>query len=237
MCENLAGYLSVHCDGGYAPYVTLPTGNLLPLPASIPAVEAVAIPDAIASPLHMCKTRAQVAPGDRVVVIGAGGGLGLHMIQIARLFSAQVVGLEIAEIKFAAIEEAGARPVNPGTFDELAPEIFARSQRPSVIIDLVGQREILAWGLGALAPGGRMVFPTTFRDIDFPVEPRELVLREITLLGSRYTSKAEVMEAIGLVEAGYIQPVVTQAVPPADVEQVHQSLRENALVGRGALVW
>jgi propanol-preferring alcohol dehydrogenase len=237
MCENLAGYLSVHCDGGYAPYVTLPTGNLLPLPASIPAVEAVAIPDAIASPFHMLKTRAQVVPGDRVVVIGAGGGLGLHMVQIARLFGAEVVGLEIAESKFAAIEEAGARPVNPGAFDALEPAIFAGSQKPSMIIDLVGQRHSLLWGFGALAPGGRMVFPTTFRDIDFPVEPRELVLREITLLGSRYTSKAEVMEATGLVEAGYVQPVVTQAVAPAEVEQVHQALRENSLVGRGAIVW
>ena len=237
MCVNLAGYLSVHCDGGYAPYVVLPARNLLPVPTSIPAVQAVAIPDAIASSLHMCRTRAQVRPGDRVAIIGAGGGLGVHMIQIARLFGAEVAGLESVEAKFEAIEEAGGRPVNSASFDELDPSSLWDGKRPSVVIDLVGQPDSLAWGLGALAPGGRMVLPTTFRDIDFPVEPREMVLRQISLLGSRHASRSEYVEAAELVEAGHIRPVVTQVVSPQDVHKVHRALQEGSLVGRGAVQW
>jgi propanol-preferring alcohol dehydrogenase len=237
MCANLAGYVSVHCDGGYAPYVVLPARNLLPLPNSIPATLAVAIPDAIASPLHMVRTRAQVRPGDRVAVIGAGGGLGLHMVQLARLFGAQVAGLEVNADKHAAIAEAGGQPVHSTSFDDLEPAVFTAGRRPSVVIDLVGQPQSLAWGLRALAPGGRMVLPTTFRGIDFPVEPREMVLRQLTLLGSRYVSQAEVIEAAELVEAGHVRPVVTQIVAPQDIHKVHRALQEGSLVGRAALRW
>ncbi len=237
MCANLGGYVSIHCDGGYAPYVVLPARNLLPLPTSIPAVQAVAIPDAVVSPLHMVRTRGQVRPGDRVAIIGAGGGLGLHMIQIARLYGAEVAGLEITEAKLAAVEEVGARPVDSTFFDDVNPRALWDGERPSVVIDLVGQPESLAWGFRALAPGGRMVLLTTFRDIDFPVEPREMVVRELSLLGSRYVSKAEVVEAAELVEAGHVRPIVTQVVPPEGVEEVHRALRRGTLIGRGALQW
>jgi propanol-preferring alcohol dehydrogenase len=236
MCENLAGYLSVHCDGGYAPYVTLPARNLVPLPASIPTAQAVAIPDAIASPLHMVRTRAGVRVGDRVAIIGAGGGLGLHMIQLARLYGGEVAGLEIAEEKLPAVEEVGATPVHARALDRLDPALWGKD-RPSVVIDLVGQRETLAWGLQALAPGGRMVLLTTFRDIDVPLDPREMVLRQLTVLGSRHASKSEYVEAAELVASGRIRPVVTQVVSPQEVGEVHRALRAGTLVGRGALTW
>jgi propanol-preferring alcohol dehydrogenase len=237
MCRNLGGYLSVHCDGGYAPFVVLPSRNLLPLAESIPATQAAAIPDAIASPWHMVRTRAQVHVGDRVAVIGAGGGLGVHMIQIAQLLGAQVAGLEKEEAKLSMIAELGAKPIGVGSFDELDASRLWADGGPTVVVDLVGREESLSWGLGALAPGGRMVVLTTFRDVDFPVEPREMVIRQLSLLGSRYTSKAEVMEVSELVEDGLIRPVVTRIVSPEGVPDVHRSLRDGTLVGRAALEW
>jgi propanol-preferring alcohol dehydrogenase len=185
----------------------------------------------------MLRTRAQVRPGDRVAIIGAGGGLGLHMIQIAHLYGAEVAGLEITEAKLATIEQAGAKPIHSLSFDNLETEALWDGERPSVVVDLVGERASLAWGLKALAPGGRMVLPTTFRDVDFAVEPREMVVREISLLGSRYVSKAEVVEAAELVAAGQVRPIVSEVVPPEDVHKVHGALQQGTLIGRGALQW
>ncbi|GIK37283.1 MAG: hypothetical protein BroJett011_11160 [Chloroflexota bacterium] len=72
---------------------------------------------------------------------------------------------------------------------------------------------------------------------DHLANPRELVFREINLLGSHYASKSELLEAAELVETGRFQPVVSHIVPPENVDQVHQELRKSSLIGRGAVVW
>lgn len=237
LCPNLAGWVGIHRDGGYAPYTRLPAQNALPLPEGIPAPEAAAIPDGVATPLHVCKTRAKIQPGDRVAVIGAGGGIGIHMVQMARLFGGSVAGLEINEDKFEFIKEAGATPVHSQSFDEIDFKEAWGRESPSVVIDLVGNSASLKWGLESLSTGGRMVVLTTFRDVNMQVDPRELVFREISLLGSRYASKAELLEAAELVSTGQIRPIVSHIVPPEHVDDVHQALREGTLLGRGALDW
>ena len=235
LCENLAGWIGVHRDGGYAPFAVLPARNLIPLPDSIPAAQATAIPDAIATPLHVCKTRARVEPGDRVAVIAAGGGVGIHMVEMAKLFGAQVAGLEASESKFQAITRMGGTPVLSQSFDEIDLRTVWDAPSATVVIDLLGTRESVAWGVKSLALGGRFVALTTFRDVDVPMSPRDLVLRELTVLGSRYASKTELAESADLVAAGKIHPVVSRVVPPEQVGEVHDALRNGTLLGRGAL--
>ncbi|MSO82950.1 MAG: NADPH:quinone oxidoreductase [Acidobacteria bacterium] len=237
LCGNLAGWVGVHVDGGYAPYTVLPARNAVPLPESVPAADATAIPDAIATPLHVCKTRARIQPGDRVVVIGAGGGVGIHMVEMAALFGGRVAGLEAGEGKFEAIRRMGGTPVLSRSFDGIDLAAVWGERDADVVIDLLGSRASLAWGLQALALGGRLVVLTTFLDVEVVMNPRDLVLREATILGSRYASRAEIMEAADLVAAGKIHPVVSQVVPPEDIEKVHRAIEGGSLVGRGAVDW
>ena len=237
LCENLEGWVGVHRDGGYASVTVLPARNLIALPESVPAAQATAIPDAIATPLHVCKTRARVQRGDRVAVTGAGGGVGIHMIEMAKLFGAEVAGLEASESKFDAIRAAGATPVLSRSFDDVRLDRVWGEADATVVIDLVGTRESVAWGLKSLALGGRLVVLTTFRGVEVPMSPRDVVLRELTVLGSRYASKAELIESADLVASGKIHPVVSHVVAPADVETVHRELRDGTLVGRGAVDW
>lgn len=72
LCENLAGCVGVHLDGGYAERVVLPERNAIALPDDIDPVLATTIPDAIATPVHVAH-RAGIELGDRVAVIAAGG--------------------------------------------------------------------------------------------------------------------------------------------------------------------
>ena len=237
LCRNLAGWVGVHRDGGYAPFTVLPAGNAIPLPDSIPAPQATAIPDAIATPLHVCKTRARVQPGDRVAVIAAGGGVGIHMVEMAALFGASVAGLEASEAKFDAIRTAGGTPILSRSFDTIDLGPAWNGEAPTVVIDLLGSRDSITWALTMLPLGGRLVLLTTFRDVETILSPREMVLRELTLLGSRYASKSELRESADLVAAGKIHPVVSQVVGPEGIEQVHRALTDGTLVGRGAVDW
>jgi propanol-preferring alcohol dehydrogenase len=237
LCRRLEGWVGVHRDGGYAPYTVLPARNLVPVPESIPAALATAIPDAIATPLHVCKTRARIQPGDRVAVIGAGGGVGIHMTEMAALYGGSIAGLEYTEAKFDIITKMGATPVLSRSFDDIDLHQVWNGSDPTVVIDLLGSTESLTWAMNVLALGGRLVVLTTFRDVAVPLSPRELVLREITVLGSRYASKSELVESATLVATGQIHPVVSRVVPLDGVEDVHQALREGTLIGRGALDW
>jgi D-arabinose 1-dehydrogenase-like Zn-dependent alcohol dehydrogenase len=236
-CANLAGWVGVHRDGGYADYTVLPAANVLPIPDTIEPALATAIPDAIATPLHVCKTRLGLTPLDRVVVIGAGGGVGIHMVQMARLFGAAVCGLEIDEAKFPAIREAGGEPAISRDWSDVRLPAAWNGEPATAVINLIGSPDSLAWSIGALAMGGSLALLTTFRDQSFPLEPRAMVFRELRIVGSRYTRKAEVLEAARLVAQGRIRPVVSRIVTPEEIEQVHEALRANTLLGRGAVRW
>ncbi|PYO02261.1 MAG: NADPH:quinone oxidoreductase [Candidatus Rokuibacteriota bacterium] len=236
LCRNLAGQVGVARDGGYAEYVALPARNFIPVPDGVSPVNATAIPDAIATPLHVCR-RAAVAPSDTVIVIGAAGGVGIHMVQMARLFGATVIGIDRGDERLKLVREMGA----VAAFDSLAPDV-ARSVRDSaprgvtVAVDLVGTPATLRLSLDALAPRGRLVVLTTFPGLTIDVAPREMVARELAILGSRYASRWELAEAARLVAEQRITPVVTEVVTLPEVASLHARLRAGRLLGRGAVV-
>lgn len=103
LCESVAGFLGVHRDGGYAEFVALPERNAIPCPDNLNSGDATVIPDAVATPVHVARVT-RIAAGEHVAVIGAGGGVGAHMVQVARLKGADVIGLDAAEPKLAYLE-------------------------------------------------------------------------------------------------------------------------------------
>ena len=235
-CENLAGFMGVHRDGGYAPYATLPARNAVVLPDDLDPVAATVVPDAVATPVHVA-SRAAITPRDRVVVIGAGGGVGAHMLQVALLHGASVAGFEVTEQKLTLVEELRGIPVDSSDLSSVDGASLWDEGPPNVVVDLVGSGETLAWALANLGVGGRLAVLTTFRGRGVELDPRELVLREVSVIGSRYASVAEVSFAAQMVADGRIRPIVGETTGPDDVLRLHDLLRSDALIGRGALSW
>ena len=234
LCRRLRGQVGVAADGGYAEYLVLPARNFLPVPEGISAVHATAIPDAIATPFHVSR-RAAIAPGDTVLVMGAAGGVGIHMVQMAREFGGEVIAIDRGTDKLKAPSEFGAR----AALDADAPDLSDRVRAVApggvaVAIDLVGTAPTLGFCLEMLGPRGRLVLLTTFPGIVTEVAPRGMVQAETAILGSRYASRWEVAQAARLVAAHRITPVVSAVVPLAQVEHVHDRLRAGTLLGRGA---
>lgn len=233
LCANLAGYLGVHHDGGYAERAVLPARNAIRLPDSVDPVEATAIPDAIATPIHVLE-RGRIGPGERVVVIAAAGGVGVHMVQAARLVGADVLGLEASERKLGFLEdEIGIEAADSSDFDRL--ELPARWRQPDVVVDLLGRPASLDWSRRILGPDGRMVVLTTFPETDFTVSPRELVFVQGSIVGSRYARRSQVDLAARLVAEGRIRPVVSATTTLEDVEDLHEQLVAGELIGRAAV--
>ncbi|MDH5507383.1 MAG: alcohol dehydrogenase catalytic domain-containing protein, partial [Anaerolineae bacterium] len=108
ICADFKGYVGIHSPGAYAEYTTIPSVNLVKLPESISFVDGSVIANAIGTPYHAFTKRAQIKPGERVIITGAGGGVGVHAVQVARMMGAQVMGVDVGAKKLEFVKELGA---------------------------------------------------------------------------------------------------------------------------------
>jgi len=235
LCEQPEGQIGTARDGGYAELVVIPERNAVRLPAGIDPVEATVVADAVATSLHIGRLSA-IAPGERVAVIGAAGGVGSHMVQVAQLHGADVAGLDVVAAKLAFLErELGVAAVDSSEFASVDLPA-AWNGHADVVVDFVGTAASGGWALGTLGPNGRLVLVTTFPGRTLPVDPRALVHAQASVIGSRYASRSEIALAAAHVAEGRVRPVISRRVGFDEVESVHDDLVRGTLVGRGALV-
>lgn len=244
LCEIFRGNVGSACDGGYAEYVALPERNLVPIPNGVTDLEASIASDAIATPYHACHKEAQISPGDDVLVIGAGGGVGIHMVQMARLCGARVIAADIGEEKLALAKRMGADELIDARRSELLKQVKALTGGRGVdaAIDMVANSETLQASLASLAPAGRMVIigsrPKSVFGAEpvFTVNPQEHMRQAQEIHGSRYVNSEEILRTLLLVQQKRVQAVVNKTYPLEQAEQVHELLRKNAIAGRAALI-
>jgi propanol-preferring alcohol dehydrogenase len=241
LCDNFGGYVGREIDGGYAEYIKLPASAFIPIPEGLdwkahPAQAAV-VCDAIATPIKVTR-KARLMPTDTVAVFGAGGGLGVHMLQVARWAHAKrVIAIDVAPFKLAACLEAGADATIDASAGRVAEQLLEATAGKGidVAIDFVCSASTLEAACAALGKGGRLV-TLGGNSSRFNVNPGEMLRKELELLGSRYASKEEVVESLELVARGELWPMVREAVPLSEAEAVHERLAKGLVTGRAALM-
>jgi len=236
ICADFKGYIGIHTPGAYAEYTTIPAVNLVKLPESISFVDGSVIANAIGTPYHALTKRAKVQPGERVIVTGAGGGVGAHAIQLAKMMGAFVMAIDIGEDKLAVARELGADIVydaSNGDFSSVARD-WTRDEGAEVVLELVGTKTFES-SLKSLARGGRMVIVGSHTGTTLSASPQAMIANEWEILGSRNVTKRELAEVVALVAAGRIKPVVTGTYPLEEAETLHQRLRKQEIIGRVVL--
>ena len=232
------------CDGGYAEYMAIPGVNLCPIPPEVSDLEAAIAADAICTPLHACREEARVGPGDRILVVGAGGGVGIHMVQMAKLCGGFVLAADLSDAKLEMAKAVGADELIDVRREELSQQVLAKTEGLGVdaAIDCGASSETLEAGLRSLARAGRLVIiGSRPREVfgaepTFRVDAQWMLNRMLEIHGSRYVSLAELAQTLELVRQKRIRAVVTRTFPLEGAEEAHQLLRQNALVGRAALI-
>ena len=241
LCENFGGYVGRETDGGYAEYINLRASNYLKLPDGIdwrknPA-EAGVICDALATPVKVIN-RARVTPHDTVAVFGAGGGLGVHMLKVARWARAkQVIAIDKSAAKFETAVKCGADICIDASAGNVAEQIMAATggKGIDVAIDFVSNASTLEPALAALGRGGRLV-TLGGSGKAFNADPAHMLRNEIEIMGSRYATRQEVMDTLELVARGEFSALVTDKAPLEQAEALHQRLEKELIIGRAALV-
>jgi D-arabinose 1-dehydrogenase-like Zn-dependent alcohol dehydrogenase len=236
ICEDFIGYLGIHTPGGYAEYTTVPAVNLVKLPEQVSFAEGSIIANAIGTPFHAFTKRMRLQPGERVIITGAGGGVGLHAIQLACLMGAFVMAVDIGPAKLdAAVKNGADLAVDPtrDDFADVARE-WTGGEGVEAVLELVGPATMPS-SLKALGKGGRMVIVGSHTGTALTVSPQAMIANEWEILGSRNVTKRELAEVVALVGAGRIRPVVTEVHPLEQAEAVHARLRNREIVGRVVL--
>lgn len=241
LCDDFGGYVGREVDGGYAEYIKLPAKNFIKLPPGLdwrkqPA-EIGVICDAIATPVKVIR-KARVTPNDAVVVFGAGGGLGVHMLMLARWARARkVIAVDVMASKFETCLKAGADATVDASDGRVAEQLLELTggKGVDVAIDFVCTAGTLEAAFGALNKGGRLV-TLGGHGQPFQVQPAQLLRKEIEVLGSRYATRQEVLDSLDLVARGEFFPVVTEKVPLEQAEAIHQRIEKGLITGRAAIV-
>lgn len=245
LCEGFKGYVGMARDGGFAEYMALPALNLCRLPAGLGYLDAAIAADAICTPLHVCRAEAQIGPGDTVLIVGAGGGVGIHMVQMALLCGGRVLAVDLGAEKLAMAKEVGADEViDAAAAPAWVPEVLARTDGRGVdaAVDLVATAVTLPMCLAALGRAGRLVIvgnrpQAVFKaDPTFPVDPATILYKGLEIHGSRYVSMAELQQTLEIVRRGRVRPIVTRTFPLEGAEEALRLVEAGRVVGRAALI-
>lgn len=240
LCINFKGNVGTRTDGGLAEYVKLPSENLFKFSKEkLSYSDASIISDAIATPLHVAKRRACIRPLERVMIIGAGGGVGIHMVQMAKLFGAEVYAVDVSEEKLRLASSYGAAraiDANQPQFVEIVKKL-TDSKGVNAVIDFVSRPSTISNGFSCLSPNGKIVLLGHFHPED-PLhigDPQDVIRKEISIMGSRYATKQEFREAIDMVEKGLIKPVVTARYRFEEADAALRAVEEGKISGRAVV--
>ena len=220
-------------DGGYAEFVAVPGVNIIPKPSQLSWEEAAALPLVTLTSWHMLVTRANVQPGENVLIHAAGSGVGSIAIQIAKLRGARVITTASSDEKLAKARDLGADVTINYTQEDWPKEVKRVTDRKGVDV-VVEHTGAATWpgSISSLKNNGRLVTCGATSGFDARTDLRQIFYRHLTVLGSFMGSKAELLEAMKFVREGKIRGVVDRVLPLSEARQAHELIEDRAQFGK-----
>jgi NADPH:quinone reductase-like Zn-dependent oxidoreductase len=222
------------CRGSFAEYACARADRLARKPASLTFEQAAAVAVSGCTALQAVRDRGKVQPGQRVLIIGAGGGVGTFAVQLAKAFGAEVAGV-CSTTKMDLVRSIGADHVIDYTREDFADD----RNRYDVILDIAGNRS-LSQLRRALAPEGTLVLVggegggRWFGGIDRQLRALVLSLFVGQKLGTWIATqpKGDLEALRELLEAGKVTPVVDRTYPLSEVPEAIRYMREGHARGK-----
>lgn len=222
-----------HVPGGLAEYAVAPAANLYAIPDDFAFAEAAAVPLAYQTAWRALITQARLRAGERVLILGAGGGVATAAIQIARLAGAYVYAVTSTPEKEQRALELGADETINYKQVDFSKEIWRRTGKRGVdvVLENVGPAT-WAGSVRALRRGGRLVtFGATtgrFAETDLNL----LYWNQVSLIGSTMATYAEFEAVMALVFSRRLQPVVDRVMPLREGAAAQRLLESGQQFGK-----
>jgi len=224
-------------DGGDCELIAVPAVNVIPIPDNLDFNQAASVPLVFLTAWHMLVGRAGIRLGQTVLVLGAGSGVGIAAIQIAKLFHARVITTAGDETKLAKARALGADYGIDHYKQKISQEVrkITNKEGVDIVVEHVGTA---TWeeSMKSLKPGGTIVTCGATTGFNAAFDLRFLYSRQLNLLGSYMGTMGELYEVLAHVFAGRLKPVVDRTFPLQETRAAHEHLEKSQMFGKIVLI-
>ncbi len=229
--------------GAASEFVRIPASNLIAIPDGVSDVDAAALPIAYGTAYRMMVTRGRVSGGEKVLILGATGGVGTCCVQLAKSVGAEVIVTGSADWKLAKLTEIGAdHVINTSEVDwvEAVHDICGRPRMlgrggADVIINYIGG-DTWAQSLHCLRNDGRMLTCGATAGFEPPTDIRYIWSFEQNIIGSNGWLPDEQKVVLDMVAAGSLTPLIHSVRPLDQLPSAMTELIDRAVVGKSIIV-
>jgi acryloyl-coenzyme A reductase len=221
-------------NGGYAEFVAVDADNVVPVPDDVTLDAAAIASCAVGTMLHAVRAVGCVAPGDTVLVTGAGGGLGMHGVQLAKRAGGRVIAQTTSAGKVAMLSAPGADAVvHVALGGDFSAEVKALTVGEGVdcALDTVGT-PVFTPTRRSLARGGRWVLIGQLTGDFVPFNPAQLLLKGISMLSATSTRREELRLSLQLLRPGGIRAMLGPCFELARATEALALVQSGAAAGR-----
>jgi alcohol dehydrogenase len=234
------GLMGEMLDGGMAEYCLVAADQLVAMPDGVSFAEAASLPVAYGTAHRMLITHNTIRKGDRVLVLGASGGVGTGCVILAKLLGAEVIACASSEDKLRRLKEMGAdEAINYKAvdFSKWAVEKYGKPQRRSyeggvdVVINFTGG-DTWVPSLRCIKRGGKLLVCGATAGHDPKEDLRYIWTFEINIVGSNSFYDDDLKGLMQLIQEGKMRPVIDKVLPLEQAAEGLRMIRDREVVGK-----
>jgi NADPH:quinone reductase-like Zn-dependent oxidoreductase len=234
------GLIGEMWHGGLAELCRVPTHHLVTLPASVSYEAAACLPVAYGTAVRMMRTIGQVTAGDKVLILGASGGVGTCCVQLARLAGAEVIACASSESKLTRLKELGATHLVDYTKQDFVKWVYETFGKPhrrkfeggvDVVVNFTGG-DTWVPSLKVLHRQGKVLTCGATAGFDPKEDLRYIWTFELQILGSNGWMREDLSTLLDLLAKKQLVPVVDKELPLEDVNEAYRLLEEREVFGK-----
>jgi len=227
-------------DGGLAEFVKVDASQLVRLPADVSFDQAAALPVAYGTAYRMMVSRGKIAAGEKVLILGASGGVGTCCVQLAKLAGAHVIVAASSDEKITRLKEIGAdEGINYQT-EDFMKEVHRRYGKPrfvagggglDVVVNFTGG-ETWVPSLRCLKTDGRLLTCGATAGFDPKEDIRYIWTFELNIIGSNGWLPEDLDSLLDLVRQGKLKPTIDRRLPLEETRDAFRLLEERRVFGK-----
>ena len=226
--------------GGLAEYCAVPTHNLVRLPLSVSYEAAACLPVAYGTALRMMVTIGQVKAGEKVLILGASGGVGTCCVQLAKLAGAEVIVCASSAEKLARLQDLGADYGIDYSKEDFVKWVYTKYGKPhrrrfdggvDVVVNFTGG-DTWVPSLRALHRQGRLLTCGATAGFDPKEDLRYIWTFELNILGSNGWMREDLTTLLDLISSGKLKPIIDRALSLPEANEAFRLLEDRIVFGK-----